>query len=167
MNRRTLLKNMFGAAVIAALPKRVIEQIESIPPDPIIKEEKDVIEYAKEQIISGNDVLYIYDENQLVGHAHNFHLNMHNDIIPVEYIQGLTHWNLQAYDIHWHTDVQELIINDIKLNCLILHEDTRITGDIYIQETELISPMRGTLRYSARFEGYGKRTNEKRFDRLP
>ena len=156
MNRRTLLKNMFGAAVIAALPKRVVEQIESIPPDPIIKEEKDVIEYAKEQIISGNDVLYIYDENQLVGHAHNFHLNMHNDIIPVEYIQGLTHWNLQAYDIHWHTDVQELITNDIKLNCLILHEDTRITGDIYIQEMELISPIEGTLGYSAKFEGYGK-----------
>ena len=67
MERRLFLKNIFGAAVIAAIPKVVIDQIEAIAP-------KDIIPIEKNKPLLNNG-LYIYDKNQLIAASTLFTVN--------------------------------------------------------------------------------------------
>jgi hypothetical protein len=87
VNRRDLLKGLFGTAVIAAVPTIVMKRIDELPPP----------EYSPNHLIESDDVgkvytgplnpedniLYLYDENQLVGSSSIFNLKMEQNFIPM------------------------------------------------------------------------------------
>jgi hypothetical protein len=80
MRRRDFLKGIFGAAAIAAVPAIVLRQIDELPPSEKVD--------ATGNIYTGpinpeDNILYIYDENQLVGESHIFNLNFHQAFNPI------------------------------------------------------------------------------------
>jgi hypothetical protein len=83
MERRNFLKGIFGAAAIAAMPNIVLSQIENAPP----QFPPDRIE-GKKVIKDGEDILYLYDDNKLVGQSNDFFLNVNRELIDVTTISN-------------------------------------------------------------------------------
>ena len=84
MKRRSFLKGIFGAAVVATMPKSVVDQIEKLPePPPINKQTTTggVIKHLHLPCIE--NCLYIYDNNNLIGQSAVFDLNYKQGHIPI------------------------------------------------------------------------------------
>lgn len=171
MNRAGFLKRLFGAAVVAAMPPIVVRQIESLPePAP---PKKDVLEYVEEQIapyrhlkpIAPDGLLYIYDYmDGLIGISRKFLLQFKQipilmdydvDLIPT-YHKGLRSWNIITEDINWVVNPEKYFMGNRKLNCILLKDDKKISGNIYISKLEFISPLFDELSTYAEFEGTGE-----------
>ena len=145
MKRRDFFKGIFGAAVVAAIPKSVMEQIEATP----IPEAKSI---AKGGVINlknpetahfatfGKQILYIYDEDNFLGWSTDFNLSAKREAIPIpktkrvkigkkyywiqdfeaypDYKIGPFEWNIQACRLHWKVDDPSDLF-DKDLNCVI------------------------------------------------
>lgn len=166
MNRAGFLKRLFGAAVVAAMPKIVVEQIEALPEpvpiSPVVNGGTPV--FTKLEPIAPNGLLYIYDEKDgLIGMSRIFSLEFKREFINLKdedegwpsYFPGLRSWNISAEDIHWVRDSRKYFAEFRKLNCILLKDDKKISGDIYITQLEFTSPMFEELSCRAEFEGSG------------
>jgi hypothetical protein len=92
MDRKGFLQRIFGAAIVAAMPKVVVEQIEKTSPTvngasvvviqdgKIIPPEDTVVHH---QVGTTDNVLFIFDENKLIGQSQHFSLNLKQDISPI------------------------------------------------------------------------------------
>lgn len=185
MERRKFLQNIFGAAVIAAIPKVVIDKIDSLPPsvtngavngaDPVFTKE-----------IGGN-IIYIYNKETLIGYSNQFCISVNQDIIQIpkgkwrkivvgtkkngkkkkrwqyfedpfgfpDYSKGLKSWNMTADNIHWQVDPQQYITGNEHLNCIAVREDTKIIGEVYLTELNLSMPYLEGITSDAKFTGSG------------
>lgn len=133
MNRKGFLKNLFGVAVVAAMPPIVVDKLSKLPPPttpvkplPLPKE-----------FTSGN-TMCIFDRFHLIGWSNKFTLNFHQERIDVtssrgrwekrvvgrkkngkkkkrwyfipatgyysEYIPGSKHWDISEAEVEWYVD---------------------------------------------------------------
>lgn len=173
MDRKGFLKRVFGAAVVAAMPKVVVDQIENLPPpESIPPPEKDVLEYAKEQIapyksnlkpIAPNGILYIYDEETaiLLASCLDFNLEFYQDwvdsgIFANDYFPGLKSWIIRSYNIRWRKSIEEYFADEKKLRCLIFKDNIKISGSLIITQLDSFDPLDEEMSYGACFEGIGE-----------
>lgn len=166
MDRRGFLKGIFGAAVVAAMPPLVVRQIEALPePVPISPAVNGATPvFTKLEPIAPDGLLYIYDEKDgLIAMSRKFNLNVHKQFIEInpdyggwkQHISGPISWNISTEDINWVGDPREYFTKFRKLNCILLKDDKKISGDIYITQLEFESPMFEELSCRAEFEGSG------------
>lgn len=164
MDRRGFLKGIFGAAVVAAMPPIVVDQIEALPEptliSPVVNEVKPI--FTRLEPIAPNGLLYIYNDTELIGISRRFNLNMRQQYIDVtdfkgwkQYLKGSLNWDISASDMNWAGDPREYFAEITKLNCIILKDNIKIIGDIYITQLEFISPMFEELSSNVEFEGSG------------
>ena len=169
MRRRDFLKGIFGAAAIAAVPAIVLRQIDDLPPTP---EKVDAIgnvytgpvQPSSVKPIPQNGIFYIWDkdEGRLVGASTDFSLNMNANFVDVTsiddswpmYLRGLPSWNIEARNVQWLVNPQELFLRETKhLLCLMAKDDMKFTGDIYLSQISLMAEE--IFSYDATFEGNG------------
>ena len=83
MRRRDFLKGVFGAATIAAVPAVVLKQIDELPTSEGVTNNPPKVDATgmcyTGPIKSEDSILYIYDDDQLVGSSSTFNLNFHMD----------------------------------------------------------------------------------------
>ena len=164
MRRRDFLKGVFGAAAVAAVPPIVLKQIDELPPPEYVPNhlvEDDVVGMCYTgPIKSEGSILYIYDDNQLVGSSSIFNLNFHrieDDNAPVDYFPGIPSWNVRAYQMQWLLDPVELFDRpSTKLQCLMIKDDVKFSGSIYLTQLDSTSPLDEKTTYGAIFEGNGE-----------
>lgn len=131
MERRSFLKGIFGAAVVAAIPKPVMEQIEKITPVPVLKADVNSIGQSSE------NCLYIYDKEKLIGYSFNFNIETKFDEpypMNPQYIQHIydpqtTHINVS--NVHWTEEPQ---IDNRRFHVLIKHNNLEISTEVLIVE---------------------------------
>lgn len=166
MNRAGFLKRIFGAAVVAAMPKVVVDQIESLP-EPISTPppEKDVIEYAKEQVdlaLSESErVLFIYDtqNDKLVAYSYDFNIEAKRTVIPFDdiewrkYVQGPWSYEVRANKIFFtNTDnPDEYITEPDILRFVMKHNDIEVFGKMALTQLTKAIPIDKPIEYSAIF----------------
>jgi len=149
MERRTFLKNIFGAAVVAAMPPILVRQIEELPPEKIAPLPDPV---TLRKVIHGN-CMYIHDGENLLAASRKFNLVFENHLVPIgydmgypEYIQGLREWKVWGEDVMWLNGDSGMnhIIDNKPLYCLIYHDGLRIVGQGYITECQMTASMEAT-----------------------
>lgn len=157
MDRKGFLKRVFGAAVVAAMPKVVVEQIESLPePISVPPPEKDVIEYAKEQVdlaLSESErVLFIYDtqNDKLVAYSYDFNIEAKRTVIPDEYRRS---YEVRANKIFFtNTDnPDEYITEPDILRFVMKHNDIEVFGKMALTQLTKAIPIDAPIEYSAIF----------------
>lgn len=157
MDRKGFLKRVFGAAVVAAMPKVVVDQIESLPePISVPPPEKDVIEYAKEQVdlaLSESErVLFIYDtqNDKLVAYSYDFNIEAKRTVIPDEYRRS---YEVRANKIFFtNTDnPDEYITEPDILRFVMKHNDIEVFGKMALTQLTKAIPIDKPIEYSAIF----------------
>jgi hypothetical protein len=162
-SRRRFLKNLFGAAVVAAIPKPVFDAIvaKSEPPvSPAVSGTQPI--FTKERSFPSS-ILYIYKGNELIGQCENFHLNTEQHFIEAPkgeykkvkfgkkyrwmYVPDLEGWKetypigkewcLTAANMVWYKDGRDFLISLDKLQCLIKTQDYTIMGDVLLVELNM------------------------------
>ena len=202
MRRRDFLKGVFGAATIAAVPAVVLKQIDELPTSEGVTNNPPKVDATgmcyTGPIKSEGSILYIYDDNQLVGSSSTFNLNFHQEInpmpkmrwvklpwdgryykhkknkkglpkkkhrwqcieddhAPVDYFPGIKSWNVRAYQMQWLLDPVELFDRpSTKLQCLMIKDDVKFSGSIYLTQLDSTSPLDEKTTYGAIFEGNGE-----------
>jgi hypothetical protein len=171
MERRNFFKSIFGAAVVIAMPKIVVEQIEKNPPPfPLEK-----------------SVIYIYNEEELIGESLHFKVNINQDYITIppvkevkfwtgeytkkgkkkyryqfvedfsgypEYIKGLKAWDVDVTNLKWKKDPEQVFQERKLLHCLMKIDTVIITGDIHLSSLNLSAKYEGVT-HDAKFVGSG------------
>lgn len=117
MERRNFLKGIFGAAVVAAMPKAVVDQIEDLsePPPVSTKEWKDIektfthgtVDLGPIPVTSEN-ILFIYDKERLIGYSCDFSAEAHMDKTDFNTLEGYLIYSytppqyvITANSVHW------------------------------------------------------------------
>lgn len=140
MERRKFLQNIFGAAVIAAMPRIVVDQIESIAP-------RDIIPIEKNKIIPNNG-LYIYDKNQLIAASTLFTVNAKRQSFDTSSLDDIGyHYTIPArFDckilvekLRWFNGLsgRDFIESNDPLKILIYRDELRIEGEVLLTECAL------------------------------
>jgi len=164
MDRRCFFKGIFGAAIVASIPKIVVEQIEQTP----IEELTPVPKEAFEQVVSyvKGKCLYLYDNEKLIAGSTDFALELKRDILPVninpienypEYAPGKLQWNIVAYQLRWfnHKTGLHYFEEQKPLQCVISYQGIRYKGDVYVMECSLTQAMMNNIQEDVMLEGTG------------
>ena len=146
MDRKNFLKGMFGAAIVASMPKIVVDQIEKV--EQIAPNHNDLSDVqggfshsVKEQR------MYLYDDNKLIASSDEFSLSWKKEpinvsrrpdsIIPVypEYWLGQPEWNIEAR-LFWNDKEEGLFYfaEEKPLQVVICNEGVKFKGNAYIME---------------------------------
>lgn len=156
MERRNFLKGIFGAAVVAAMPKAVVDQIEQLPTNaisPSNKKTKDIDSYT------GSNVLFIYNKDTLIGVSTHFSIIIRNDrvSIPFEILQAPKSTRIEASNIYWEDiiDLKDILMSD-DLSFLAKNNDIKLAGNIEISQIELGYGIDTKQTSSATFEVLGE-----------
>jgi len=153
MDRRNFFKGMFGAAVIATMPKIVVKQIEELPPEeitpvtpaPVIPTPEPI---KTKGIFSGN-CLYLYDDAGLIAASTLFRLEFSRSWQEQdsfsgwkEYTQGPMEWRISAEKLRWINGQagMDYLVGMKPLKCLIHHDNLKIQGEVYLTECTLTAP---------------------------
>lgn len=139
MDRKQFLQNIFGAAVVAAMPKIVVAQINAIAP-------RDIIPLKKSEPIPANG-LYIYDKNQLIAAStlftvnserQSFNTNLYLPIISPRY-----DCKICVEKLRWFNGLsgRDLIESNEPLKCLMYCGDVKIEGNVLLTECALTFDM--------------------------
>jgi hypothetical protein len=145
MDRRNFFKGMFGAAVVAFMPKIVVEQIEKVPineitPVPVLKKPKQVIFHL------GEKCMYLYDDNQLIAGSTLFDLEFQRKVISLptwegydQYVMGESEWKIAVEQLRWFNSETGLrYFEESKpLKCVIHYKGTEYMGYVLITECRL------------------------------
>jgi hypothetical protein len=168
---------MFGAAVIAAMPKIVVKQIEELAPEKITPVDGVKPVFTK-KIYTGN-CMYLHDGTTLVGASTLFHIEVQRDIIPIEpwrgrtrllaksatwgngypqYIQGQMKWNIFAEKFRWIDKEKrnQYFCENKSLMCLVKHENIKLQGEVYLTEMTLTIPADGFIEDDIVVTGVGQ-----------
>jgi hypothetical protein len=164
MDRRNFFKGMFGAAIVASMPKIVVEQIEETP----IEELTPIPKEAFEQVVSHvkEKCLYLYDNEKLIAGSTDFALELRRDILPIdidpiknypEYTTGKLQWNIAAYQLRWfnHKTGLHYFRENEPLQCVISYQGIRYKGDVYVTECSLTQAMMDNIQEDVMLEGTG------------
>lgn len=175
MDRKGFLKRLFGAAVVAAMPKVVVDQIESLPePIPIPPVEKDVIECVKEQIgentykpeavvLDSDNVLLIYNKDSLVGISNYFQIKAERKYSPtmelagspyIDFLMAPMSCKIAATNINWYDGVNLndiLMSDDLHFLAKHIENNIKLTGDIITTQMDIDAGMYTPITTSATF----------------
>jgi hypothetical protein len=178
MKRRIFLKNLFGAAVVAAIPKPIFEEMVRTPLPEKLVFVPDRLHEADEpgHVLPPNKYLYLYDDKKFIGSSCDFNISMSQDYItipkakrvkigsryhwmedyfaPPEHFPTTREWTLKADYISWNILPDDIDRND-KLNFIATVGDKTLIGDIYISAFATQAGYDSPIRYAAEFYGTG------------
>ena len=155
------LKNIFGAAVIAAMPKVIVDQIEYLPPEIVpdrLHEDDEPGHTVYDQC------LFIHDGEFLIGASTFFNLEMHRDFIHIgdnngwpEYITGPFSWKVSADRFIWVNEElgHAYFLDNRPLQCLIYHQGRKVKGEGFVTQLTLNTPLYEPIDYNILMEGNG------------
>lgn len=139
MERRDFLKGIFGASVVAAMPKVVVDQIEQLPTNvisPSNKKTKDIDSYT------GSNVLFIYNKDTLIGVSTHFSIIIRNDkvSIPFKILQVQKSAEIEAFNIYWEDiiDLHDILMSN-DLSFLVKNDNIKMTGNVVVSEIGIMS----------------------------
>lgn len=137
MDRRNFFKGMFGAAIIASMPKIVVDQIERTTPVQEVTQ-KETFSYQ------GQQRMFLYDDNKLIASSSEFNLLLRRELIDIshirldnppypEYRYGVPDWSVSAR-IYWNNHKEGLyyFAEEKPLQCVVYDKGLRIKGNVYI-----------------------------------
>lgn len=163
------LKNIFGAAVVAAMPKIVVEQIEAAPPETLTPKIDPVngVEpvFIKKDFISGN-FIYLYDKNVVIAGSSMFAFTMDRPVIHDFSIDdpmvAFTHyapmsWRIGVDKLHWfaHNTGMDYFTGNKPLRFVAKFNDVKITGEALLVECTMMAPMFDQLEENVVLQGMG------------
>jgi hypothetical protein len=178
MDRRNFLKGVLGGAVIAALPKPVMEALVTHYPESVgIGEEFDEVWQTSGNVNSKypsiTTILFIYTGDTLIGTSTNFNIEQKQEYIPIphsveelveyeEYMPALKGWWIAAENVQWlnNYDPKTLFMNNIQMSCIAVDEKSNLKwiGEVLLTELSVGTPFEESVTYQARFEGLGELT---------
>ena len=164
MDRREFFKGMFGVAIVAAIPKQVMDQmVETIPEHEI----GGVVSYQ------GKQRMFLYDDNKLIANSSEFNLILRRNLIDVsdlyygvpmypELREGLPQWGVSAR-IYWdnHKEGLYYFIENKPLQCVIYDRGLIIKGNVYMTECQLTAGLEDYAWEDVVLEGTGELIIEK------
>ena len=164
MERRTFLKNIFGAAVVAAMPAILVRQIEELPPEKILSARLHNLDEPGQ--ICHDNCMYIHDGENLLAASRQFNLVFKNHLVDVtnayseypEYVSGYREWKVWGENVMWldgDTGMNHLMDHK-PLYCLIYHGGSRIVGQVYITECSVSAPMYDHIELDVMMTGSGE-----------
>lgn len=148
MDRRGFLKGMFGAAIVATIPKAVVEEIESLPlptkeQGPIYTPKLLDIELPDVSNAPDPPLLYVYDE-KLLGYSTRFDLISEPRLHTAEYWIPPQRYEIVVHEMEWVSsdvgevyDVGEAFCESKLLNILIKNEELQASAQAHIIEIDL------------------------------
>jgi len=111
MKRRDFFKGIFGAAIVAAIPKPIMEQLDKISDETLIPK---VHQISIKPIIntvpldsSSRPLLLLYDNSKLIGTSCHFELTCNRPLIKETeqyyptFTLGLSEWNIMVNKMNW------------------------------------------------------------------
>jgi hypothetical protein len=138
MDRRNFFKGMFGAAIVASMPKIVVDQIEKA--EQIAPKHNDLSDIQGGISPSGKEqLMYLYDDNRLIASSSEFKLNYKRESIRVppdsypEYYLSEMSWDVEA-SLFWNNRKAGLdyFAENKPLQCVIYNKGLKIKGNVYI-----------------------------------
>lgn len=164
MDRRSFFKNMFGAAVVAAMPKIVVDQIEKIPIEEITPQ---VITPQAPKVIPnlGDRCLYLYDNDKLIAGSTQFNLEFHREFYhefldhTALHIKGPYEWKVSVEKLRWfdYKVGMNYFEENIPLHCVIHYDKNLVvSGDTYLTECRLTAPMDAEIQEDIVLTGTGE-----------
>lgn len=183
MERRGFLKSVFGAAIVASIPTVVFSQIENQapPPPPNNKLPFPTNNHTREGLLYiyndtelvAQSTLFRFDYKQDIqelqgGAWEKVWTGKYTKkkgkkkykwiFVPSEYPEykpGLKQWSVESDYIQWLVDPDILLMQNVKLKCLIKQADIKITGEVFISQLYASVSSDLVYAYSARFDGTG------------
>jgi hypothetical protein len=150
MDRRGFLKGVFGAAIVATIPKKVVEEIESLPlptkeQGPIYTPKLLDIELPDVSNAPDPPLLYVYDE-KLLGYSTRFDF-VSEHRLSILHADGVywyppqkQRYEIVAHEMKWERLVVEKAFSECKpLNILIKNEELRASAQAHIIEIDLMT----------------------------
>jgi hypothetical protein len=144
MKRSDFLKNVFGAAVVAAMPPLVVKQIDALP-ETEIKSEKEIVTPENIETALLCDVFYLYDNKEIIAYSHLFNFSLRRDTVPIQEC-SMDSDNWQHYiSGDTYVGIDNMIIKNIhsldlckSYHFLAINDDLdwKMYGDVYITKCE-------------------------------
>lgn len=147
MDRKGFLHRVFGAAVVAAIPKIVVDQIETLPPPPIVKTKPIFVDERTDIAVEpkGDNCIYLYKNNILLGYSHEGNIEMDRSVLEVssihssypEYIRGYSEYFVSMKKLKWLQGwglLDEYFTKQIPVEVLCKRGNYVITGKCLIIE---------------------------------
>jgi hypothetical protein len=170
MERRTFLKNIFGAAIVTAMPAIVVKEIEKFAPpesltSPIISPPIEV-EWA-------DKVCYLFDDQGLIGGSTMFHMEMKRPFIDVshdmgyrEYISGPWEWNIAVERMRWidHKRGLDYFYENKPFKIAMKEGEYKLFGEVYLTECALTCPQYDEIEEDIVLQGTGALIFETKVD---
>jgi len=170
MERRSFLKNLFGAAVIATMPKIVVEQIEKAPPE-VLTPKIDPVNGVKPVFFKPKDVLqgnciYLFDENKLIAGSTQFNFNMDrptisnfsvdDPMIAFTYSTPMS-WRIGIDKLRWfaHSTGMDYFTGYKPLRFIAKFNDVKITGEALLVKCTMTIPMFDFIEEDVVLQGIG------------
>jgi hypothetical protein len=168
MDRRNFFKGMFGAAIVASMPKIVVDQIEKVPieeitPVPVLEKPKYVMYHLGEQC------MYLYDNDKLIAGSTLFNLSFRREYLnmmdssyldsyPPEFRMGRPEWSVTAEQLRWfnHKRGLDYFTNEKPLQCVIYNKGVVIKGNVYITQCTLTCGMETFIQEDVTLQGTGE-----------
>jgi hypothetical protein len=175
MERRSFLKNIFGAAVVAAMPKIVVEQIEKAPPETLTPKIDPVngVEpvFVKQKDYLKGNFIYLYDNDVVIAGSSMFAFAMDRPIIhnfsfddpeiAFSYSAPMS-WKIAVDKLLWfnHDKGMSYFTRYEPLQFVAVFNNARITGEALLVECSIGAPMFGQIEEDIVLQGTGAITIE-------
>jgi hypothetical protein len=167
MERRDFLKGIFGAAVVAVVPKPIVEAIEKAPPEtltPMIQPTVKEVVKSPPLGTMNDGFIYLYDGDVLLAASNQVNLNFHHPN-PIQYevdgyvmyTAGLMRWDIEVRNLrYFNSRMIEAAFSSIKPVKILYHmSNINIHGEAYIAEMTLGIPLEEAFFTDMRLEGTG------------
>jgi hypothetical protein len=162
MERRDFLKGIFGAAVVAVVPKPIVEAIEKAPPEtltPVVKEG-----VKTPPVFKTNDAfIYLYDGEVLLAASNDVDLNWHHN--PIEYevdgyrmhTAGLMSWDIEVLNLKYFNaeGIDSAFASNKPVQILYHMPNINIHGEAYITQMTMNAPFEDSSSNDLYLEGSG------------
>ena len=170
MNRGEFLKGIFGAAVVAAMPKSVVDQIEQIPelqPKPIVLEKIPPNLNFKPVLDTLSKVLCLYSKEELIGFSTDFFLAMKQELIqdpPNEdcygyatYTERSRSWKVQVNKMIWNDPrfARHYLFAEESLQMVLADKNVKLMGTVLVTELGESLGLGEAVQRTAILEGNG------------
>lgn len=145
MKRSDFLKNMFGAAVVAAMPPLVVKQIDALP-DSEAKPEKGKVISESIETTFVDGMCYLHDTKKIIAYSQLFNISLRKETIPIQDCFSMDSDGWQHFMLgDTYIGIDSLIIKNIHFldlcksyYFLAINSDWKMYGNVYINKCERI-----------------------------
>jgi len=178
MDRAGFLKNVFGAGIVLAMPKVLVDKIEALPPPvvtpPVIEEKKPIFTDSKTDIkveTYKDNCMYLYKNEHLLGYSYENNIDMKRPVHRIvtgdfgfdHYAAGLAEWDISMKHIKWLDSwglLDEYLLSGTPITMLLRKGEHIIQGEVIVMERN--NMWLGTGWVDIKCKGYGALTIENR-----